>query len=822
MTPLLHSRIRSSALLIAACIAATTATAAPPEHLSGIYPRLAFFNDEAECGTGAVVTWAGSLWAITYAPHSPMGSTDKLYEITPELELIVRPESIGGTPANRMIHLESRQLFIGPYAIDDQGRVRVIPYETMPGRPTGAARHLTDPANKIYVATMEEGFYEVDVHSLAVTTLYPDAHFGPDGKWSNRLQSGGDLLPGHHGKGLYSGQGRLIYANNGERSDAARTHPETPSGSLSEWNGADWTVIRRNQFTEVTGPGGIHGNRDPDKDPIWSIGWDHRSLILMLLDQGTWHSYRLPKASHSYDGAHGWNTEWPRIRDVGEPALLMTMHGMFWSFPKTFTAANSAGISPRSTYLKVIGDFCRWNDRIAFGCDDTARNEFLNTRMAKGDIAPPQSQSNLWFVPPDRLDHLGPVIGRGAVWIEEDIPAQNPSDPFLFSGFDRRGLHLAHEGNDPVTIAIDVDARGDGNWTPLRQVRLPARGYKWIALKGVGSWIRLRSDAPLQKVTAWFEYSNRDTRTRESDPLFDGLARATDTAVTGGIVRARDQNKRDLHFAALEPGLNGPKDLGYYELDAELNLRRIDNPEAHRFLKERAAIPAGVLTADDASVIFVNDDGRRWRLPRGDPGFDREGPLGPKRIDREVATERDLFNAHGTFYELPAENAGGFARVRPVATHNRRIIDFCSYRGLLVMSGLNAAAPENNPHVIRSDDGKTALWAGALDDIWKMGKPVGTGGPWKNSAVAEGVPSDSYLMTGYDAKTVTLSHDARNIVRMTVEIDLTGTGIWKQYRIFAVESGQSTQHRFPDGFSAYWVRLVADADCTATAIFRYE
>ena len=72
-----------------------------------------------------------------------------------------------------------------------------------------------------------------------------------------------------------------------------------------------------------------------------------------------WTFYRLPKGSHSYDGAHGWNTEWPRIRDIGEDHYLMTMHGTFWKFPKTFTPDNSSGISPRSNYLKVIGDFCR-------------------------------------------------------------------------------------------------------------------------------------------------------------------------------------------------------------------------------------------------------------------------------------------------------------------------------------------------------------------------------------------------------------------------------------------------------------------------------
>lgn len=41
-------------------------------------------------------------------------------------------------------------------------------------------------------------------------------------------------------------------------------------------------------------------------------------------------------------------------REIGEPDLLMTMHGMFWKFPRTFSLANSAGIAPLSTYLKVV------------------------------------------------------------------------------------------------------------------------------------------------------------------------------------------------------------------------------------------------------------------------------------------------------------------------------------------------------------------------------------------------------------------------------------------------------------------------------------
>ncbi|MGH7957348.1 MAG: hypothetical protein ACREH8_10085 [Opitutaceae bacterium] len=315
----------------------------------------------------------------------------------------------------------------------------------------------------------------------AVTELFRDEQVKGDFRRAD--------LPGYHGKGLFTGQGRLVYANNGEASPLARQRPDIPSGALAEWGGGSghWTLVRRNQFTEVTGPGGLSGNEKPDTDPIWTIGWDHRSLILMVRHAGAWHSYRLPKASHSDDGAHGWNTEWPRIRDIGERDLLMTMHGSFWRFPKTFTPGQSAGIAPRSNYLKVVGDFARWGERIVLGCDDTAASEFLNKRRPKGDLAGPgQSQSNLWFLAPAQLDQLGPAIGRGAVWLDEEVKAGVPSDAYLFSGFDQRGLHLAHDNQAAVTFTLEVDRAGNGTWTKLRDVNVPASGYGWASFRGDG------------------------------------------------------------------------------------------------------------------------------------------------------------------------------------------------------------------------------------------------------------------------------------------------------------------------------------------------
>ncbi len=785
-----------------------------PLQVSGIYPSLAMFNAENECGTGAVVPWANRLWVVTYAPHQPKGSTDKLYEITEDLKQIVRPESIGGTPANRMIHPESKQLFIGPYVIRDSGEVRTIPYSRMFGRPTGNARHLFDPARKIYYATMEEGIYEVDVETLEVKELWADEQKS-EGRHSQ--------LPGYHGKGLYSTPSRLIYANNGEHGAEALKNPATPSGVLAEWDGKSdqWKVVQRNQFTEVTGPSGIYGSSRPD-DPVWSIGWDHRSLILMTLFDGEWHRYRLPKASHSYDGAHGWNTEWPRIREIGESDLLMTMHGMFWRFPKGFQPKATRGILPRSSYLKVVGDFCRWKDSIVLGCDDTAKSEFLNKRKAKGSIAAPQSQSNLWFVAPNQLDQLGPVYGRGALWLQEDVESNQPSDPMLVDGFQRRGVHLRHASQAQVSIRLEGDLQGNGQWTQLQTWELaPHTGY-WFTLPATPmAWVRLRASNDLKDVTAWFELSNEDRRSEEAGAEFDAIAKVDSTEWTGGIVRSLGADRRALQYVANRYTNDGVQSIGLYELDADLKLRSVDDSAALAFNKTQAAIPVGILQADEASVLFIDDAMRRWRLPRGSRGFDRPTALKESRVCREVATERDLFNAYGTFFELPAENAGGFSKVRAVATHNRAIVDYCSYRGLLVLSGL-VPTPIPNPHVITSEDRKTALWVGAIDDVWRLGKPRGEGGPWLRHAVQANEPSDPYLMSGYDQKSLTLQHEASDPVEFLVECDITGSGLWQTFRKVLVRANEKQELAFPDGYSAYWLRVTTSKACVATAQANYR
>ena len=574
--------------------------------VDGVYPHLAMANGEGECGTGAVVPWAGSLWAVTYGPHCPVGSSDRLYQILPDLTRVVRAESVGGTPADRLIHRETNQLLIGPYVIDAQGDVRVVPPSAMPGRLTAAARHLTDPSNKVYVATMETGLYELDMKTLGVRTLIRE-NGKNDGDIARLMKASGSWpegwtnapvtrVPGYHAKGLCSGFGRVFVANNGEDSEAARRDPFVPSGVLADWSafGQDWSMIRRCQFTDVVTRDGIFGNEHPASNPVWSLGWDAKSVILAVTTNGSeWTQYRLPKASHCYDGAHGWNTEWPRIREagLGDGALLATMHGTFWRFPSGFSPATPEGIRPISTYLRVIGDFCYWPEApgggsIVFGCDDHAHCEFLGKRKLKA--GQPQnfvSTSNLWFVRPEELSSFGPPTGEGWVWCDEDVRAGDVSDPYLWEGYAERTFTF-------------VDRQGH------------AVPYE---LLHEGDWVRVKTLADAKGVRAHFVYAPPAPATL--------------------------------------PALNAARPL----------------------------------------IEVKDDNGRIFRFPNvnGDT----------RVLCREVATERDLLYVGGVFYEVPAENAGGFACLRPIALADGLVDTIAVDRGLVVVNGRRMA----------------------LDSLWKNG-----------------------------------------------------------------------------------------------------
>lgn len=785
--------------------------------ISGVYPHLTTYahartdgdytksRGGSECGIGAIIPWAGKLWMINYAAHMPMGSDHKLYSIAPDMTMTIHPESVGGTPAARLIHRETNQLLLGHYVIDAKGKIRVISPKNMPGRVTAIARHLKDPANKVYYYMMEGELWEADVNTLEAKMLYRDP------------------LPGWHGKGGYTSQGLLVVTNNGEShgrdsgknwrvKDIDHAPGDPKAGVLATYDGEKWAIVERYQFTDVTGPGGVNGAPD-DKSPLWSMGWCKRAVRLKLLQDGAWHTYLLPKATHNNDPAHGWFTEWPRIREVGGGRAMMDMHGMFFDFPLGFTKQNAAGIRPRASHLRYVPDFCEWNGRLVIATDETS---------IQGNPLGGQPQSNLWFGSLDNLREWGPRSAYGGPWVNDAVKANEPSHPFHIAGYDRRVLHLINPESGPaVNVTLEIDKTGRGKWTTYKTIELaPGALVSHIFPDDFAAeWARLVADTDHPKLTAYFHY----TDATHHDPakhakMFDGLASVNDDGPVHAAMVRPSAVMYDMKMIARDvtKGVTGPD--RFVNIDTDFNIKPAPKNAKLREIVSKRTLRYSV---DDASVI-VKHGGVNYRLPKGEAGYDKLGKAGFIRNAREVESERELANIHGTFYELPLIKVGSAARIdrlRPVASHDKQIYEFMTWRGLLWMSGTRADAPAGD-HVVKAKDGSMSLWVGAIDDLWKLGKPRGVGGPWKNTAVKAGTPSDPYLMTGYDRKTLTLTADRDTTI--TVEVDIDHQSGWHTYRTFALKAGEKATHTFPVGYSAHWVRVKADADCTATAQLKYE
>ena len=854
----------ATAVMMAIADPATAAPATPtppaiqsPPYFGGRYPHLAVSNGQGECGIGAVVPWAGRLWFITYAPHARRGSDDKLYEVDGQLRITARPESVGGTPAARFIHAATRQLLIGPYAIDEQGSVRAIPPASMEGRLSAAARHPTDPDSKVLVYDMEGLLYEVDMRSYAPKLLFSRA------------------APGWHGKGMYSGQGVVVVANNGEHAAGlknfepffyaipnARASKEE-AGVLAEWSPADgqkaWRLVRRRQFTDVTGPGGIHGPTSSDA-PLWAIGWDEKSVLLMVRSavdaaagREPWHAFRLPKACSSYDGDHGWHTEWPRIREVvpaadGKPAkYILTMHGGWYDFPASFSAESPAGIRPLCSHLKITGDVAPWkpegSQAIVFGCDDTAKSGFMSEyQNARNDLNG-RSNSNLWFTTWEGLTQLGRPAGTAYAWRQEAVTGGSPSDPLLLAGgpggYDHRVVHLAHGSTVPVIFRLEAATGTD--WREIGSISVPAEDYVHHVLPAgvVGDWIRVTADRDATDVTVVLRYGVRGGAA-EDTALFSALSDAGSAEPwIAAVMRSGSGESLPLDVYAREVDANSSAAEGAaWRITPDQPAAALAPDDAAAVFLREKALPLSPDVSFDAASVILTEGKKVFRLPKPiDPAvaaaYEKPFAMGWPRGLREVVTERSLLNAAGTFYVLPRVTSGGAAKIQPVCSHGKRITDFCSWRGLLVLGGVRQSfgplgPDDHSSRVIGSTDpnGKLsrgpAVWVGDIDELWKFPRPTGRGGPWHDSAVEAGRPSDPYLTGGYDRKRMELFHDCEEPLRVTIEIDPTGDASWFDYATLEAPVGKNLAHEFPEGFSCQWVRLRLDRDCQATAVFTYR
>ncbi len=419
---------------------------APPIFVNGASPQIAVVaghENRSEAGIGALLPWADRLWFVAYVAHI-RGEGTGLYWLDEKMQMHKHPASVVGTFTNRYIHNSSNQAFLGPHVIDTKGNVRTI--ETIKNvRLTSTMTHLTDPKNKVYMLAMEGEFYEVDVNTLESKQLF-------------NLVKELDIKGRVHFKAAFSANGRVVVANNSYYE--ADYLGKDASGRLAEWDGKTWTILERKPFVEVAGK---HWSAETYGNPIFATGWDKASAILKVFAKGKWLTYRLPKGAQTFD--HAWNTEWMRIRDAQTERFLMDLHGIFYELPAQIYDGKILPIRPISNHLRIVPDFCYWRGLFVMGGDQT-------------DNSYGQPQTGLWFGQVDDLWKMGKPAGWGSVWHKQNVRADEVSDPFLMTGFDKKVAHLKQTSNKTVNFKIEVDFLGDGSWATYETISVPANSYK--------------------------------------------------------------------------------------------------------------------------------------------------------------------------------------------------------------------------------------------------------------------------------------------------------------------------------------------------------
>ncbi|MGK7397297.1 MAG: hypothetical protein ACNS62_22160 [Candidatus Cyclobacteriaceae bacterium M3_2C_046] len=456
-------------------------------NISGVFPSTAMVADHfprSEAGTGALMPWANRLWIVTYVAHlTRSGSGTGLYEMDQNMNIKKRPESVTGTYANRLIHSPSNQLIIGPYAIDTMGNVRTFT-NLINHRLAATMEHLTEPENKVYFLGMEGEFFEADVHSLEVKQLFD---------LNKELDEPEKAKP--HFKSGFTHHGRVVIANNSyNNKDFDGTWQ---AGRLAEWDGKDWKIIEKTAFTEVWSARAFG-------HPMIATGWDNRSVIMKVLVNDKWKTYRLPKSSYTFDQTS--NTEWMRIREVETERALMDCHGLFYEISYHTYSGELFGIRPIAKHLRVVPDFCSWRGMLVLGGNQATPMKFKDP-IDRNPLAG-QPQANLWFGKTDDIWSWGKPSGMGGVWYNTEVKVNEVSDPFLMIGFDQKVLHLKHDAGQPVSYHIEVDFVGDGDWSTYGKVDVPANGYAHHEFpQGFSAhWVRLTVNKPC-KTTAFFMYN---------------------------------------------------------------------------------------------------------------------------------------------------------------------------------------------------------------------------------------------------------------------------------------------------------------------------
>ncbi len=388
-------------------------------------------------------------------------------------------------------------------------------------------------------------------------------------------------------------------------------------------------------------------------------------------------------------------------------------------------------------------------------------------------------------------DPLAPVVLG-----ELALPGQ-PGSPLPTAG-SRRCLFLWHDAFQAERIRLEIDPAGTGAWSRWCEIEVPARSGGWLMLPSaeVGPATSLR----LVPATAC-----RIKAMLLAPTPFAMPSRASGQPAVGWL-----QATAAGSLTIAIPDVNRASQAsGTYELGADMMFRPQAAAGVRIEVKEPAATADFSVSEDPLSVVARDAAGNVWRLPKA---------LSAAAPARGISTPGGrLVEASGILYAVPGD--GGWGRAVPLCAPGRRIADFCLWQEKLVLAGDFEDCVAGR--TICSADGRVRLWIGSPGDLRKLGRPSGTGMVWKNATVQLDVPSDPFLMSGYDRKTLEITNHGLAACVFTIEVDPVGRGPWIKVASLVVQPGTSLRHEFPAGFAAHWIRLVPGNDGQVSATFTY-
>lgn len=798
--------------------------------ISGVYPHLAVFGssldaqyDEngrfiySELGIGAISKFNNKLWLLTYPSHSWRGGNNKLYAIDlTDMKKIARPESVGGTHAGKFYNSGNNKLILGPYIIDSQDKVKAISPDIMPGRITGIAPHLTDK-NKVYVYTMEQGLYSLDVNTYAVQELHKDNN-ALLGRAENYIKY--PLVQGSHGKDIFTVlSGSVLLANNGKDAYPGRDIKigglgENVSGHHLLGDSTKWNLLESTNFNDI--------ESSTDMKTLWMLGWDSKSVIVKTRRNSTGTQLRFPKAFQNYHAVHGWSTEWPRIMKLSNDSYLANLYGSYYEWTDTFGSGVYSNIIPKTTHLKTVNDIVKVNDTTYA----VAGNDLSIGKASEKDITKIPS-SNLEFLNYSEITNSGQRFGDGAILLNENLSVGKVSDPFFIGGYSERTIHFKNASTSQrLIISVEVSS-GNNVWTEVNRVVSAPGAYTFFILPEniEYKWVRLVSQSNTNNVTAYVFLETPELLNAENSLIFNPLIdiEGSETGGNRGVFAPTDQSLEyvSIGYNSQNQRINSSLySMGSTGIDGETTdeiMNMVISTDSSRAASIESTLNNRRYTYTNSFgyVTVYDSNSNPYALPITERKYSEMPPSSAVSL-RRLLSDTYVLNAYGTFYTVPEDTPGseGIINIRPIVSHSKIISDFNIWRGMLVLAGTKANV-EKTSHYFTTSDGSTGLWFGRVDDLYKFKKPKGYITFWDKKNTTQGEMSLPLLISGYSQKSLFMSHNSGSDRKFEILVSFTprknpssnNLPYFHKYGEFTVRSGERFTYNFPKGFNARWIRI---------------